>query len=86
MNTFRLLISTPDGEAFNDSVMEITLRGAEGDLTIMAGHTPFITSVKKGVCKIILSDNTPKTANIDGGLLTVSKEKVVLLSGNFSWE
>lgn len=86
MNTFNLTISSPDGKVFSEDILKIILRGADGDLAIMAGHMPLITTVKKGMCKVTLSDETEKLARIDSGLLTVSKEKVTLLSGTFKWE
>ncbi len=86
MNTFLLNISSPDGNKFEGEAINLSLRGTEGDLAIMAGHTPFITSIKPCKCKIVLGDETVKKANIDGGLLTVSSESVTLLSSSFEWE
>lgn len=85
MNTFRLIIASPDGNLFDGEVVKASMRGAEGDFAIMAGHIPFITSVKSGECKIELDDGTEKIGYTDGGLLTVSKEDVTLLSGSFRW-
>ena len=62
------------------------LRGANGDLAVLAGHTPFMTSVQKGECKVTFNDNDERLANIDGGILSVDKEKVTLLSGSFNWK
>ena len=86
MNTFNLTISSPDGKVFSEDILKISLRGAGGDLAIMAGHIPLITTVKKGVCKVTLSDETERIAKIDSGLLTVSSEGTTLLSGTFKWE
>ena len=85
MNTFKLTITSPDGELFSGEVLRIILRGAEGDLAIMAGHIPFVTTVKSGECRILLEDESEKTGYADGGILTVSSEKVTLLSGSFHW-
>ena len=54
MNTFHLVISTPDGNLFDGDAAMLSLRGSEGDLAIMAGHIPFITSVKSGKCCVTL--------------------------------
>ena len=62
MNTFPLLISTPDGNRFSGDAVMLTLRGIEGELAVMAGHTPFVTSVVKCNCKLTL----------DGHQLTVN--------------
>ena len=86
MNTFSLTIATPDGNRFQDDVYALFLRGAEGDLAVMAGHTPFITSVMAGQCRLHLTDDTERSATLDGGLLTVSADAVTLLSGSFRWD
>ncbi len=85
MNTFHLIVSSPDGHLFNGDAVKITLRGAEGDLAVMAGHIPFVTSVQTCDCKIEFDDGTEKIGHLDGGLLTVSSEDVTLLSGSFCW-
>ena len=86
MSTYKLTIATPDGNQFQGEATALFLRGAEGDLAVLAGHTPFITSVQAGVCRIELPDESERTARVDGGLLTVSENKVTLLSGTFRWE
>ena len=86
MNTFTLTVATPDGNRFSGEAAGLFVRGAEGDLAVLAGHTPFITAVQPGVCRIELPDDTDRTARVDGGLLTVSADRVTLLSGTFRWE
>ena len=85
MSTYNLTIATPDGNQFREKAVALYLRGAEGDLAILAGHTPFITSVQPGQCRIRLSEDEEKVATLDGGLLTVSADAVTLLSGSFRW-
>lgn len=85
MNTFRLTISSPDGNLFEGEAVKISVRGIEGDLAVMAGHIPFITAVKDCGCKIELPDGTEKTGHTAGGLLNVSDKGVILLSDTFSW-
>ena len=85
MNTYNLIISTPDGTVFSDEAVFLSLRGANGDLAIMAGHIPFITAVNPCECKLELPDGTERKGKTDGGLLTVDAEKVTLLSGSFTW-
>ena len=85
MSTYTLKITSPDGVVFEDKVTMLCVRGAAGDLAVMAGHIPFVTSVQKGVCKVTLEDGTEKMAETDGGLLTVSKEETIFLSDTFKW-
>ena len=86
MNTYKLTVATPDGNQFEGEVIGLFLRGAEGDLAILAGHVPFITSVQAGQCRIHLPDDDEKSATVDGGLLTVTADRVTLLSGSFAWD
>lgn len=85
MNPFHLIISTPDGNLFDGDAAVLSLRGAEGDLAVMAGHIPFVTSVQPGKCCVTLADGSEKEGCTEGGLLTVSAESTILLSGSFHW-
>ena len=85
MKTFLLTISSPDGALFSGQVARITLRGAEGDLAVMAGHVPFITSVQAGDCVLHMEDESVKRGKMEGGLLTVTRESVTLLTAAFKW-
>lgn len=84
MRTFLLNISSPDGNLFSGEAVMMTLRGIEGDLAVMAGHVPFITSVKPCDVKVLLPDGTERIGHSDGGLLTVAADGVTLL-GSFAW-
>jgi len=84
MRTFLLNISSPDGNLFSGEAVMMTLRGIEGDLAVMAGHVPFITSVKPCDVNVLLPDGTERIGHSDGGLLTVAADGVTLL-GSFAW-
>lgn len=85
MNTYKLVISTPDGSVFDGEAAAIIVRGTEGELSVMAGHIPFITAVKPSKCKIVLHDESEKTATIGGGILTVQNNVTTLLCSDFEW-
>ncbi|MBQ7951346.1 MAG: F0F1 ATP synthase subunit epsilon [Clostridia bacterium] len=86
MNTFHLIVSSPDGNLFEGDVVKLDVRGTEGDLAIMAGHIPFVTSLVEAPIKIWMADDSTKKATAKGGLLTVGKEVVTLISGTFQFE
>ncbi len=85
MNTYLLTVSSPDGYLLNEEVQSLSLRGAEGDLAILAGHIPFVTTVKPCECHIQLADGTKRTGRTEGGILSVSDKEVSLLSGSFKF-
>ena len=86
MKTFKLTIASPDGNKFTGDVIKLDVRGVEGDLAIMAGHIPFVTSLVKSSCTIWLENDEEKTATVDGGLLTVSTDGTTLLSSSFEFD
>ncbi len=86
MSTFHLTVSSPDGNKFDGEVFKFDVRGVEGELAIMAGHIPFITSVIKAPCTVWLDEDKKKTAVSDGGLLTVDTDRVTFISGSFEFK
>lgn len=85
-DTFKLVISSPEGNLFNDDIYFISLRGANGDLAILKNHIPFSTTVKPCEVKIELPDGTTKYGEVKDGILTVSKEETILLVTNLNWK
>ena len=83
MNTFKLTVASPDGNVFCGDAVMLVARGVEGELAVMAGHVPFVTTVKPCDCKIVLPDETEFFGHVDGGILTVAENNVTLLSGSF---
>ena len=85
MNSFPLKISSPEGDLFCGEANSLSVRGTEGELAVMAGHVPFVSYVKPCLCRLVLPDGSRREGKTSGGILTVSKEQVILLSGSFSW-
>ena len=95
MKTFPLIIASPEGNSFQGEAVTLIVRGIEGDLAVLADHTPFITSLRPGRVKLEIPAHPEdeasqeleiRYANARGGLLSVSKEQVTLLSSSFQWE
>ena len=85
MNTFSLIISSPDGDLYRGEAERLILRGTEGELAVMAGHVPFVTAVKKGRCVVEDAEGSRKTGLVEAGLLTVDREKTTLLTSGIFW-
>ena len=86
MEKFRLVVASPDGNKFDGEAVKLDLRSTEGELAIMSGHIPFVTTVVKCNCTIWVDENTKKTAVTNGGLLTVGSDVTTLLSGSFRFD
>ncbi len=85
MKAFRLVISSPDGDIYSGECVKLDVRGVEGELSVMAGHTPFVTAVVKCTCAVWPDEDTRKEATTEGGLLTVGKDQVTFISGTFKF-
>jgi len=85
MKEFKFVISTPDGNLYDGSIVKISLRAALGDMAVMAGHAPLVTSVNPCKCKIELADGKEKFFEVERGLLSVSPQVVTLMSGSAKW-
>ena len=83
MTPFRLTVSSPDGNKFEGDVVQFTVRGTEGELAVLAGHIPFVTSVIKGKCDLWTDETTKREAFSDCGILCVSEEGTTFISGSF---
>ena len=82
MKTFPLQITSLDGNLFTGDVVKLSLRGTEGEFAIMAGHIPFATAIVPCKCRIELADGEERVGDTDGGMLTVSQDKVIFLTGS----
>lgn len=82
MKSYKLVISTPNGNAYENDVVELSVRGTEGSLAVRAGHVPFITAVVAGQIKIIDKDENEASYEISDGILTVAKDKTTILCGS----
>ena len=85
MNTYKLRITTPAEDAYDDEALQISLRVTEGDIAIMAGHIPFVSAVVPGKCRVYLPSGDTRDGRCSGGLLSVTKENVRLLCSEFTW-
>ena len=85
MKTFSLKISSPEGDLFCGEAVKLCVRASEGDLAVLADHIPFVSYVKPCDCRVELASGEEKTGRLDSGVLTVGKNEVILLSGDFSW-
>lgn len=86
MKQYKLTVSSPDGNVYQGDVVALYVRGCEGDLAILAGHVPFVTALKPCDVRIELEDCTEIKGKISGGILSVERDGVTLLSSSFSFD
>jgi F-type H+-transporting ATPase subunit epsilon len=57
----------------------VSARGVEGDIGIMAGHTPMMTILTDGEVRITTGGAT-ETAHVSSGFMTVDRDNVVIVA------
>lgn len=71
-------ILTPDKTLFTGEADVVTLPGINGSFQIMKNHAPLIANLAKGKLSISHGSQT-ETYDVNGGLVEVLKNKVVVL-------
>ena len=75
-----LEIITPEKKIYEGEVNSVQLPGTEGFFQILNNHVPIVSTLKKG--KLIVSnlDNQITELLINGGVVEVNSNKVIVLA------
>jgi len=74
-----LELITPDKKVFEGEVSSAALPGTLGSFEVLNSHAPIISSLAKGAVKLKTKDGL-KTYQIDGGVVEVLDNKLVVLA------
>ena len=77
--TMQLDILTPDKTIFSGDVDSVTVPGSKGEFQILKNHAAIVSSLNKGNVKV-KTLNSEQTFEINGGIVEVLKNKVVILA------
>jgi F-type H+-transporting ATPase subunit epsilon len=70
---------TPDRLVMADEVHMVVVPGAEGDSGIMAGHAPYMTTLKNGEIAVYRTQGAqPERINVTGGFAEVSDKGLTI--------
>ena len=75
-----LQIITPDKELFKGQAKRVTVPGVDGSRGFLDHHAPLITVLKAGEVKVTLPDNKTKVFPLNGGVVEVSGNHVIVLA------
>lgn len=78
--TLRLDIVSAEKSIFSGEVATVFATGDMGELGIMPGHTPLVTSLKSGDIRAVLPDQAEEVFYVKGGLLEVQPYIVTVLA------
>ncbi len=70
---------SPERELFSGPVDQVDAPGSEGDFGVLAGHAPFMTTLKEGWVKVHV-DGQIRTFDVHGGFADVTPEGLTILA------
>ena len=79
MATLNLKIITPERVVFDSTVDQVTAVANDGELTILPGHEPIVTTLAIDVLRFKIKGEE-ETAAIIGGIMEVSTSEVTIMS------
>ncbi|MCJ2013840.1 F0F1 ATP synthase subunit epsilon [Methylobacterium sp. J-076] len=80
MATFHFDFVGPERTLYSGEVNAVQLPGIEGEMTVMAGHAPVLTSLRVGVIVVTESQGTGKRIYVRGGFADIGPQGVTVLA------
>ena len=72
---------TPERLVRSDEVHMVVVPGVEGDFGVMAGHAPFMTTLKDGELKVYkAAGGQPESIAVSGGFAEVGDKGLTVLA------
>ncbi len=72
-------IAKIDGPIFTGEVISVTVPGTEGEMTLLANHSPLVSALRAGTITIRREDGTSEQYKIQSGTIEVSHNIVTIL-------
>jgi F-type H+-transporting ATPase subunit epsilon len=70
---------SPERELFSGEVDQVDAPGSEGDFGVLAGHAPFMTTLKEGRVKVYVEDEAT-VFEVRGGFADVTPDGLTILA------
>jgi len=73
-------IITPDRKIFEGEIKSIRVPGKKGSFQVLKDHAPIISTLENGTVYIVDPDGNETTYEINGGVIEVKMNKIILLT------
>jgi len=75
-----LNVVSAEENLFSGAIESLQITGSEGELGIMPGHAPLLTSLKPGMARIVKKGGDEEVIYLSGGMLEVQPNHVTVLA------
>jgi F-type H+-transporting ATPase subunit epsilon len=79
MATFHFDLVSPGRQLFSGEVEQVDLPGAEGDMGVLAGHAPLVTTLRPGILTVYREGGSLPVV-VDGGFAEVGPNGLTVLA------
>jgi F-type H+-transporting ATPase subunit epsilon len=79
MATFQFNLVSPEKLLLNGQVDQVDVPGSEGDFGVLAGHAPFVTTLRPGILTVYREGGSMRVV-VSGGFAEVSDAGLTVLA------
>jgi F-type H+-transporting ATPase subunit epsilon len=76
----RIEIVTPDKKIFEGEIRSVRVPGKKGSFQVLKDHAPIISTLESGSVILVDPDGKETIFEIDGGVIEVKANKMILLA------
>lgn len=76
----KIEIITPDKKVYEGDIKSIRVPGRKGSFQVLKDHAPIISTLDNGTVIMVEQNNNEKRYQIDGGVIEVKMNKIILLA------
>ncbi|AMB44600.1 MULTISPECIES: F0F1 ATP synthase subunit epsilon [Methylobacteriaceae] len=80
MATFHFDFVGPERTLYSGEVEAVQLPGSEGEMTVLPGHAPVLTTLKVGVITVTETTGNGKRIYVQGGFADIGPKSVTVLA------
>ncbi len=80
MATFQCRVVSAREELYSGEISMLIATGTEGEVGVLAGHTPLITLLKPGAMRVQTPDGEEEVIYVSGGVLEIQPKMVTVLA------
>jgi F-type H+-transporting ATPase subunit epsilon len=76
----KIEIITPEKKVFDGDIKSVRVPGKKGSFQVLKDHAPIISTLEMGSVIIVDQENNEKIFEINGGVIEVKANKIILLA------
>jgi F-type H+-transporting ATPase subunit epsilon len=76
----RIEIVTPDKKIFEGEIKSVRVPGKKGSFQVLKDHAPIVSTLDRGSVIMVNPDGKETVYEIDGGVIEVKANKIILLA------